>query len=109
MKRNKSEMIDLAKKILGERTDDDAISFLEDVSDSFTDTTDEWEKKYNAMKKEKEDLDASWRKRYTDRFHGNSDSDEHDSDNDHEDNDNGSEDNGTNTKITINDLFKEEE
>ena len=52
---------------IGEDSSDEGISFLEDLTDTFSelekragDTTD-WEKKYK-------ELDESWRKRYTHRF-----------------------------------------
>lgn len=61
------EILNSIKGIIGERTDDDAMSILEDVQDTFTsietarnETTD-WKKKY-------EELDDSWRKKYRDRF-----------------------------------------
>lgn len=61
------EILNSIKGIIGERTDDDAMSILEDVQDTFAsietaknDTTD-WKKKYD-------ELDDSWRKKYRDRF-----------------------------------------
>lgn len=61
------EILNSIRGIIGERTDDEAMSILEDVQDTFasietttTDTTD-WKKKY-------EELDDSWRKKYRDRF-----------------------------------------
>lgn len=42
---------------LGEDDSEEALSYLEDI----TDTWEDWEEKYN-------NLDAEWRKRYRDRF-----------------------------------------
>lgn len=53
---------------LGENPDDESISFLEDI----TDTLDEFEKRANGdgtdWKSMYEENDASWRKKYTERF-----------------------------------------
>ena len=66
------ELKNKAKDILGDRTDDDALSFLEDLNDTIsTDeaTNDnEWKKKYEALEKDKDELDKAWRQRYRDRF-----------------------------------------
>lgn len=66
------ELKNKAKTILGDRTDDDALSFLEDLNDTIsTDevTNDsEWKKKYEALEKDKDELDKAWRQRYRDRF-----------------------------------------
>lgn len=64
-----SELLDSARTLIGEDTSDDALSFLDDLSDTMNDydtrTHDQtdWEQKYK-------DNDASWRKRYADRFNG---------------------------------------
>lgn len=64
-----SELIDSAKVIIGENTSDEALSFMDDLTDTFTDfdtrTKDNtnWEEKYKQN-------DADWRKRYMDRFNG---------------------------------------
>lgn len=63
---------DYMKKLherIGTATDDESISFVEDMSDTFNDlerrandkSNIDWEKKYN-------ELDASWRTRYMHRF-----------------------------------------
>lgn len=67
MIRTKDEILDLIRERVGDDTSDEAISFIEDVTDTLnefeTRTADstEWERKYN-------DLDAAWRKKYKDRF-----------------------------------------
>lgn len=65
--RNKEEILEAIKTRVGEQTDDETISFLEDVSDTLTDLEtrasggDDWKTKY-------EENDKSWRERYTSRF-----------------------------------------
>lgn len=67
--KTRDEIIEAIRKRIGEDTSDEAISLLEDVTDTFedyetkvADKTD-WKAKYNEM-------DASWRKKYMDRFSG---------------------------------------
>lgn len=58
-----------ARSIIGEDTSDDALAFMDDLSDTIEDfntkTKDQtdWHEKYN-------ENDAQWRKRYADRFNG---------------------------------------
>lgn len=66
--KSKEEILESLKTRMGENPDDDAISFLEDVSDTLTDfetrangNGTDWKTKY-------ETNDAEWRKKYTDRF-----------------------------------------
>lgn len=74
------EIINGARSIIGENTSDEALSFLDDLSDTMSDydvkTRDNvnWHDQYN-------ELDAKWRKRYADRFNrgGMEDEDEDDS------------------------------
>lgn len=60
-KKTKDELLASAKAILGENTSDEALAFMEDISDSMTTSTEDWEAKYN-------ENDAAWRKRYAERF-----------------------------------------
>ena len=73
-----TEFMNKLKSIIGDRTDDEAISFIEDCKDTITDDKDDWQKKYNDAIKEKDELDKEWRKKYTDRFFA---SDSHTDDN----------------------------
>ena len=66
--RSKDEILEQIQSRFGEDTSDETISFLEDVTDTFTDLEtrasgdgEDWEKKYH-------DLDDEWRKKYRDRF-----------------------------------------
>ena len=89
--------------IIGDRTDDEAISFIEDCKDTISDAGDEWQKKYEDAVKEKEELDKSWRKKYTDRFFS-ADS--------HNDNNNDNHENNHNTNpanVKKNDVDEEQE
>ena len=66
--KTKEEILESFKTRLGENTDDESISFLEDV----TDTLDDFEKRANGdgtdWKSKYEENDSSWRKKYTERF-----------------------------------------
>lgn len=61
-KLSKDELIEKVKKYVGDRTDDDSIELIEDISDSFDSSdADEWKKKY-------EENDKMWRDKYISRF-----------------------------------------
>lgn len=63
--RTREEIMESLQTIFGENADDDSITLIEDVSDTFDDyetrTNDDWKKKF-------EDNDKEWRHRYTERF-----------------------------------------
>lgn len=71
--RTTQEIIDALKESFGESPDDKQLAMLEDVSDTFSDLnekcSEDWKTKY-------EENDKAWRKRYTDRFSGNDDSEQ---------------------------------
>lgn len=59
---SKDELIEKVRKYVGDRTDDETIEIIEDISDSIDSTdADEWKKKY-------EDNDKMWRDKYISRF-----------------------------------------
>lgn len=67
--KTRDEIMEAIRKRIGEDTSDEAISLMEDVTDTLedyetkvADKTD-WKTKYDEM-------DASWRKKYMDRFSG---------------------------------------
>lgn len=66
--KTREEILESFKTRLGEKPDDESISFLEDV----TDTLDDFEKRANGdgtdWKSKYEENDANWRKKYTERF-----------------------------------------
>lgn len=68
MKLSNDEFMKQLKSFIGDRTDDEAIKFIEDCKDTITADKDDWKQKYDDVLKEKEDLDAEWRKKYTERF-----------------------------------------
>lgn len=63
--RTRDELITAVNEIIGETPDDNGLSLLEDISDTFAsyDDTEDWKTKY-------EENDAEWRKRYKERFEG---------------------------------------
>lgn len=65
MKKTKEELINAFNGIIGERTDDDVVSFLENL----TDTIDDYANSENEDYKSKyEENDKMWRERYMKRF-----------------------------------------
>ena len=69
MKLEAKEFMEKVKVILGDRDDDEALSFLEDCKDTITSEKDDYKAKYEAVVKEKEDLDKEWRTKYKERFY----------------------------------------
>ena len=67
--KTRDEIMEAIRKRIGEDTSDEAISLLEDVTDTLTDyetrvaDKTDWKTKYD-------EIDASWRKKYMDRFSG---------------------------------------
>lgn len=66
--KTREELLESIRARVGEQTDDETISFLEDVTDTLTDFEtrakgdgENWEQRYK-------DNDAEWRKKYTERF-----------------------------------------
>lgn len=67
--KTREEIIEAVRARAGEQTDDETISFLEDISDTLIDLEtkangdgEDWKTKY-------EENDAEWRKKYTERFY----------------------------------------
>lgn len=61
-KLSKNELIDKVKKYVGDRTDDETIEIIEDISDSIDSSdADEWKTKF-------EENDKMWREKYISRF-----------------------------------------
>lgn len=65
MKRDYDEMLEKVKTLVGDRNDDEALGFIEDFTDSFSNVSsgenDEWRRKY-------EENDKMWREKYRTRF-----------------------------------------
>lgn len=67
--KTREEILNSIRAKFGDQTDDETITILEDVTDTFTDLEtransdgEDWKTKY-------EENDASWRKKYTERFY----------------------------------------
>lgn len=60
MKLTKEDLLEKVKSYIGDRTDDETISLIEDISDSIDDN-ENWEEKYKT-------LDNEWREKYIARF-----------------------------------------
>lgn len=61
-KLSKNELIEKVQKYVGDRTDDETIEIIEDITDSIdTSDADEWRQKY-------EENDKMWRDKYVSRF-----------------------------------------
>lgn len=91
MKRSKEELLQSLKGFIGEDESENAIAFLEDFSDSFTDNSEELVEvtnKYNSLKR-----------RYKERFFGEGDEGEKFAEDENEDKE---------KEIKIKDLFTEE-
>lgn len=59
---SKDELIEKIRKYVGDRTDDETIEIIEDISDSIDSSADdEWKRKY-------EENDKMWRDKYISRF-----------------------------------------
>lgn len=93
-KLSKDELIEKVKKYVGDRTDDETIEIIEDISDSIDSSdADEWKKKY-------EENDKLWRDKYISRFfEKNAEENEYPTD----------EDDDEKEYKTFEDLFEEEE
>jgi hypothetical protein len=61
-KLSKDELIEKVKQYVGDRTDDETIEIIEDITDSVeSSSADEWKRKY-------EENDKMWRDKYVSRF-----------------------------------------
>lgn len=98
---SRDEILEKTRALLGERTDDEAIAFIEDVTDTYDSISDAksgyTEEEVTAKVNE---VEEKWRKKYRDRFFGNSGYDDDDD----------PDDGNTNTEeTTIDDLFDKKE
>ena len=62
MKRTLDELLESATTILGDNASDEALAFIEDITDSYSKPEVDWEAKYK-------ENDAQWRQKYRDRFY----------------------------------------
>lgn len=97
-KLSKDKLIEKVKKYVGDRTDDETIEIIEDISDSIDPSdADEWKKKY-------EENDKMWRDKYISRFFEKNDEEKEDTTNEDDDDDDDEKE-----YKTFEDLFEEEE
>lgn len=78
MVKSKEEIIASLKSIIGEDSSDEAITLLEDVTDTLSVDNSAVTAELEEMKQKYTDLDNEWRKRYRDRFYGDVDTSEDD-------------------------------
>lgn len=91
MKLSKEELLDKVKAYTGDRTDDETLSLIEDISDSMTvDDSDDWKAKYA-------DLARKYKDRFTEKEEVKDEEEEKDDDDEEEKDD-----------ITVDDLFTDE-
>lgn len=106
MKLNRDEFISAISAIVGERTDDEAIAFVENMTDTYDAFGDsEKDKTIKDLKIRLEQTEEAWRTKYRNRFYSGTDEEENPSNQSLE------EDKDEMIKaeeITINDLFNEE-
>lgn len=68
-KKTKEEILAQAKGIIGDKNDDTILSFLEDLSDTISEGENiDYKQKYEDEVKAREELDKTWRTKYTERF-----------------------------------------
>lgn len=66
--KTREELLNAIKARIGEQTDDDTISFIEDVSDTLSDLETKAKGDGEDWKTKFEENDKDWRKKYTERF-----------------------------------------
>lgn len=108
--KSKDELLSTIKTIIGDAPSDEAISLLEDLSDTLDNSTGEStendKKKIEELEKQVKDMDEMWRKRYTERFFNPSDKTSDEIETEQEQTKVEEEDN---TPKTFGDLFGEQE
>ena len=74
--KTREEILKELRVRVGEQTDDETISFLEDVTDTLSDLETKAKGDGTDWKTKYEENDAEWRKRYTERFYSSDPDDE---------------------------------
>lgn len=97
--RTTQEIIDIIKSRIGDDTSDEALSILEDVSDTLKDYENRANPDGKDWKAEYDKLDNEWRVRYRDRFSSSGDETTPETTTEEE---------GTTTILSFEKLFKEE-
>lgn len=99
MKLKREELLEKIKNYVGDRTDDESIEIIEDISDSFeeSETAEEIEKVKTEYETKLANLDSEWREKYKARFFSKDEEDNEDEEEEVEE------------KTDYSDLFKEED
>lgn len=107
----REEFMNAVKSIVGDRTDDEALKFIEDCSDTIADDKEQWRTKYENEVEAKKQLDESWRTKFKERFYAsdtNTQPTQPQNQNEHNNIfDTRSEEQRQAESVSINDLFKE--
>lgn len=75
--RTREEILTTLRGVIGENDSDDALTLLDDITDTMSDLENRSKNDGTDWKKKYEDNDANWRKKYRDRFFsGGSDDDD---------------------------------
>ena len=93
----KEELMLAVQNIIGDRSDDEALNFITDITDTFNSLENNFSEA-NSWKSKYEENDKAWREKYRDRFFTGDKTEETPSHNDGE----------LQEDITIDDLFKKE-
>lgn len=111
MKLTREELMSAVASIVGDRTDDEAITFVENVSDTFdSDSSAELESAkatIDELTKKVTDTESAWRKKYMDRFYGGTDEEANPSNQSNTEEEEEEETTLDGEEITIDDLFKQ--
>lgn len=94
---SKDDFMKAVKERIGDDNSDEAIAFLENMSDTYNDMETKSQNDGEDWKTKFEENDRTWRDKYTKRFYEGSDSDNNIGDN-----------NNTDSPKTFDDLFKKE-
>lgn len=108
MKLSKEELLEKVKTYVGDRTDDESLEIIEDISDSFesSDSAEKIEEIKTEYESKLANLDNEWREKYKARFFSEKDK----QDNDEPDTpDGGGDDDNDDEKTEYSDLFEEKE
>lgn len=67
--KTREEILESVRAIVGEQTDDETITFIEDITDTLSDLETKAKGNGTDWKTKYEENDAEWRKKYTERFY----------------------------------------
>lgn len=67
-KLTQKEFMEKLDKIIGDRTDNEALNFIEDCKDTISSEGDDWKAKYDEEVQKNAELEKTWREKYKARF-----------------------------------------